>query len=98
TPIANIKQYKKHSIESDTDKLIQKYHGKIKRLDLRKDNYKFFRNWKAVVYNLFFKSLEDRVLNLDPDMNFIFYDEIADYDYHGNLILYYIITELNELL
>ncbi|CAH6421755.1 Hypothetical protein KVN_LOCUS441 [uncultured virus] len=80
------------------DKFLDKYKGKLKNLTVRKDKEKVFKNWKIVNHNIFFQNLEDKVINLDIESNYIFATDIGLYDYHGNIILFYIVNELNKLL
>jgi hypothetical protein len=81
--------------------IIEKYKSKLKKINLKDNNSKFFKDWKAVYYNLFFKDIKDKAVNIDfkdIDNNKISYSDVSDYDYHGNLILYYIVEELDNLI
>ena len=83
------------------DKFLEQYMNvlgsKIKLKDAENKN-KIFSNWKAVKYELFFQELSNKLVNLSFDSKYLLTDDISFYDYHGNIILYYIISELRKLL
>lgn len=84
--------------EYDLDGFIDKYRIKLKNMILQKEKDKIFGNWKVLFYHLFFQDLENKTINLSIDVPFLMFTDISFYDYHGNLILYYIVNELNKLL
>ncbi len=64
---------------------------------LKDKNNKFLKLWKAIKYELFFEDI-DRVINNDINEQVLPIDEINNYDYSGNIILFYIINEMSKLL
>jgi hypothetical protein len=80
------------------DKFLDKYRSKLKSVVTRKDNDKFLSDWKAVKNNLFFSDLKGKTVNLTTDAKFLLSEDINYYDYHGNLILFYLVDELHKLL
>ncbi len=88
--------------EKDEDmitSITKKYMTKLEKIKLKDKNNKnkVFKDWKAVYYNLFFQSLENKTVNLSIETKEFLADEISENDYHGNLILYYIVRELGKL-
>ena len=59
---------------------------------------RFLSKWKVIKNNIFFESLNTKIVNLDPSVNFLEASEISTYDYSGNLILFYIINEFTQLI
>ncbi len=91
------------------DLFLEKYRNKLKTVVTRKtrgdgdkdrdsESNKFFNMWKAVKTDIFFQNLENRTVNLNADAKYILSDDINYYDYHGNLILFYIVKELIKLI
>ncbi len=76
------------------------YIKKLEKLNLKdKDGKnKVFKEWKIPYYNLFFQSLENKTINLNTDTKYLSIEDFSLYDYHGNIIIYYIIRELTKLL
>lgn len=88
--------------EKYTKKIIphftEKYKSKLKKIKTKDNQSKFFKDWKALNYGLYFKDLRDKTINLDISKDHLLFSDIADYDYHGNIILYYITEELDNLI
>jgi hypothetical protein len=78
--------------------IIEKYKNKFKKLVIKNESFKFLKGWKTIQYNLFFQQLDNKTVNLTPDAKYLTYEEVSDYDYHGNLILFFIIDQLNKLV
>jgi hypothetical protein len=86
--------------EHDPEKIfLANYYKKLEKIKLKdKDNKnKVFEGWKNI-YNIFFQNLQNKTINLSIDDKYISYDDFNSHDYHGNLILFYIVRELNKLL
>ena len=84
-------------IADTTNDLTNKYRTKLRSFSI-KDKERVFKDWKAVKYNIFFQELGERVINLTVDPKFMTAEEVSFYDYHGNVILFYIVEQLVELL
>lgn len=80
-------------------KLLNKYQKKLLNINLEDDrgNHKVFKHWKAVVNNLFSEPLEDKVINIGSD-RLLDAEGISKYDTNGNLLLYYIVSEVDKLI
>lgn len=80
-------------------RLLDKYQKKLTNINLEDNNgkHKIFKHWKAVVNNLFPESLEDKVINIGND-RLLNAEEISKYDTNGNLLLYYIVSEIDKLI
>lgn len=86
--------------ESETN-YIDRYKKRLQKISIRDPKHKknkLFKNWKAVQYYLHFRSLKDKSINLNLDSEYLNYQDFYNYDNHGNLILYYIITQLSNLI
>ncbi|QKF93984.1 hypothetical protein QKU48_gp0526 [Fadolivirus algeromassiliense] len=84
--------------ENNPDKFIDTYKNKLNNVVLNDKKNKVFKNWKGIKYELFFENLENKTINIDPDANYISVDDLSMYDYSGNIILFYLINEMNKLL
>ncbi len=82
------------------DEIVERYREKLGKMNLRGQDKKdkVFRSWRTVKYNVFFQDISDKTVNLSPTVKYIASDDVSDYDYHGNLILFYIIREIQRLL
>jgi hypothetical protein len=85
---------------SEFDGLVSKYQKKLNNIILVDQNgdHKVFKHWKAVNEELFSENLEDINIKVDEETKIIDSDEINKVDISGNLILYYIITEIEKML
>lgn len=91
----------KNTLKIETeDIIIKKYADKLSNIvTTNKDNeYSFLKDWEEVKNKLFFQELGDKDINIDPDATYISVDEASNYDYHGNVILFYIIKEFKKLI
>ncbi|AYV84838.1 MAG: hypothetical protein Hyperionvirus43_1, partial [Hyperionvirus sp.] len=79
--------------------LLQQYQKKLLNVKIEDDNkqHKIFKHWKAVVNNLFAESLDDVVINI-TDTRLLNAEEVSRYDANGNLLLYYIVSEIDKLI
>jgi hypothetical protein len=84
--------------EHNPDMFMDKYKNKLSKIILGSGKDKFMYKWKVIKYDLFFESILNKVINLDIDSKFFSIDDISNYDYIGNLVLYYIVTEMGKLL
>ena len=66
--------------------------------DSKNKNKKVFGQWKYIKYGLYYKDIENKTVNLDLKSDYISATDINQYDYHGNLILYYIVDQLRNLI
>ena len=83
----------------DTDShIIDKYKNKLTKMKISDGKYTVFDDWNVVKYKLYFQSLDKKTVNLNADAKYLIFNNFSDYDYHGNLILYYIIRELSKLI
>lgn len=90
------------NIEDNLDpftKLLEKYQKKLSSVNLQDSNgnHKVFKHWKAVTNNLFAESLEDKVINVGSG-KLLNAEEISKYDNNGNLLLYYIVSEMDKVI
>lgn len=79
---------------------ISNYTQKLKNMSFYDDKHKHkvFKLWFAITSKLHFKPLGDKVINIDPKDISVDMETIHKYDYHSNLLLFYIITEMTKLL
>ncbi|MCJ7637248.1 MAG: hypothetical protein MUO21_07130 [Nitrososphaeraceae archaeon] len=83
----------------DPDKFLDKYKDKLSKIILKQDkSYKFLKNWKGIKYELFFEDITNKNINISPEQKYISIDEISEYDYSGNVILFYIVNEMIKLI
>jgi hypothetical protein len=80
--------------------LLKNYVKKLEKMKMRnKDGkHKVFSKWKVPYYNIFFQDLKNKTINLNIDTKYITDDDLISNDYHGNLILFYIVDELTKLI
>jgi hypothetical protein len=80
---------------------IEKYKSKVDKIVLYnadKKITKFLHKWKDVKDTVFFESIHNKIINVDPASKFIDAEVVSNYDYSGNIILFYLIDELSNLL
>lgn len=84
----------------DPNAFLDKYKDKFTNMRLKDKNNKnkVFKGWKAVKYGLYFKDLDNITVNISDDVKYLAAEDVSAYDYHGNVILYYIVREMNKLL
>lgn len=96
----HIEQKDKQELQPE-EELVSNYQKKLPEFDVMKNKdpkTKIFKSWKAIDNSLTFKNLNGKTININKNDKYINYSVFTDYDYHGNLILFYIITELTKLL
>lgn len=77
---------------------INRYKNKLTTLKVKNDKNKFFDDWETMKYNIFFKDLSNKTINVDLEENYFNVDDIINYDSSGNMILYYIVDEMAKLI
>ena len=77
-----------------------KYFKRLNNMNIKDQNgkHRVFKHWKAVTTHLHTDSLDDLNINLDPDSRLIDAENINLYDENGNILLFYIVSEMNKLL
>lgn len=105
--ITNVQRYiqriKYNYQEQDVEKIVNKYKSKLKHMNIRDNSdhlgkRKVFGNWAIIQNNIFMQSLVDKVINIDVNNKYLMTDDVKEYNYHGNVILFYYINELNKLI
>jgi len=88
------------SKDNSDNALLEKFAKKLENMKLTdKDKQnKVFKKWKIPFYNLFFQNLENKTVNLSIDSKYLSFEDFSMYDYHGNLILFYFVQELEKLI
>lgn len=85
--------------ENDPNKFLDAYKNKLDKMILRDETKgKFLKHWKIIKDELFFESIANKTININPQAEFISTDDINIYDYTGNIILFYIVREMEKLL
>jgi hypothetical protein len=59
---------------------------------------KFLYKWKVVKDTLFLENIHNKIGNLNYNSKVLSTEEISNYDYSGNLILFYLVSEMKKLL
>ncbi|MDX1702553.1 MAG: hypothetical protein R3250_18125, partial [Melioribacteraceae bacterium] len=90
----------KYNHEIEEDSFLNQYVKVLSRGMNIRDNKKkkVFGQWKYIKYGLFYKDLGEKTINLDLKSDYLSANDINQYDYHGNLILYYIVDQLRKLI
>ena len=89
-------------IEETSDlvsQLIDSHQRKIINMNIADEEsgeHMVFKHWKAIINNIFADSLSDKAINIDSRLAHI--DDINKYDSNGNLLLFYMVTELHKLI
>ena len=78
---------------------INTFRKKLTKFDIRNKNgkNKIFNKWNTITNSLQYKLKNDDI-NFDIKDNIVTNKQLADYDYNGNILLFYLISELNKLL
>lgn len=86
--------------ETDPDAFLLKYKNKLTGIATndKEKKIKFMKNWKVIKTDLTYEKLGNKQININPDDKYVLYENVSDYDYSGNIILFYIIQELEKLL
>jgi len=79
---------------------ISEYIQKLKHMTFYNDKHKqkVFKLWFVMTNKLHFKPLGDKTININVKDTLVDVDDIHKYDYHGNLLLYYMISEFTKLI
>lgn len=80
--------------------LIEKYRKGLSNFSLRDKNKKnrVFNRWEKIVGNINYKQPKDDRVNIDIKSKFIDANDLHEFDYQGNLLLFYITTEMIKLI
>jgi hypothetical protein len=96
--------YNYYATQPDTEEVnydfINEYKDKVNKIVLSNDAKKinkFLYKWKVIKNSLFFESIHNKLdhMSISKTVNA---NDISNYDYNGNLILFYLITEMGKLL
>ena len=63
-----------------------------------KTHRKFLKDTNNIKSDFFFEDIENKVINIDPTVAYVSSEDMSMYDYTGNLILYYTVNEMSNLL
>jgi hypothetical protein len=79
---------------------IEDYQKKIMNISLSDANNEHcaFKHWKAIANQTFINITDDAIININKDANLIHVDDISKYDNSGNLLLFYIVSEMNKII
>lgn len=83
--------------ESTIINIPEKYSKKIGKMNISNNNKDILYDYKILSDNLFFKNFkyeDDKIYELDIINTY----NIIDYDFHGNLIFFYLVTELLTMI
>lgn len=84
--------------DSDSDLLfLNKYKNKIDNIITRGKDGKFFEHWVTIKESIFMEKNKKITLPL-LGKDYLYYKDVSDYDYHGNLLIFYIVSEIKKLL
>ena len=88
------------SKDNSENVLLEKFSKKLENMKFSDNNKKnkVFKRWKIPFYNLYFQNLENKTVNLSIDSKYLSFEDFSMYDYHGNLVLFYLIQELEKLI
>lgn len=91
--------YQKEEELNMFDTIFEKYNKKLVNIKLEDSNkkHKIFKHWKAVTYNIFADDMDDKVVRVGEGKLYNV-EEINKYDINGNVLLYYIVTEIDKLI
>lgn len=84
----------------DVDMLnfVNKYKDKLNKISLSNDKYTFLDHWETIKDELFYENIHNKIININADDEYTNADTLSNYDYSGNLILFYIIREMLKLM
>lgn len=77
---------------------IEKYYRKLMGLITQNGDTKIFELWDLIIQNIHYQKVPIKKVDININDNNVHIDDIYNYDYSGNLILYYFIGELSKLL
>jgi hypothetical protein len=97
--IDNKKEYEKKKVELNIiDEIILKYQRKLTNVSTYDENKKnkIFTDWKTMHNEIFVEDISD--INIYQASNLLNAEDINKYDNNGNILLYYIVTEMEKLI
>lgn len=83
--------------ETIIDDFMTKYSNNLNKFSVDSGNDHVFKNWKIINENIHYK-FDNSAINIDIKNKYISIDDIIFNDDMGNLILFYIVYELEKLL
>lgn len=86
--------------ETDPDSFLLKYKNKLSGImtNDKEKKIKFMKNWKVIKTELTYEKISNKQININPDDKYVLCENVSDYDYSGNILLFYIIQEMEKLL
>lgn len=81
----------------EIENITSNYKEMLKDMKNTTESGETFDKWNTLKYQVNFRNIKD-VVNLSLESQYFFVEDISKYDYHGNLILFYIINELTQLI
>jgi hypothetical protein len=84
---------------NEVEIITNKYIKKLSNINLydNKGEHKIFKHWKAIVNKINISDFKELKLNIDIDNDYINSEELYNYDVNGNILLYYILSEIDKL-
>lgn len=87
--------------EYDMENVVDKYKS-LKTMhvkDVTNSTNRVFKDWKAVNFGLtYHDTTAKKLINISVDDKYVLSEEISSYDYHGNLLLFYIVQNMDKLI
>jgi hypothetical protein len=85
--------------EYEMQNLVERYKAlKVIIIKDSKTGNRIFQDWKAISFGLNFQDTGDKTINISIDDKYVQSEEISNYDYHGNLLLFYIVKNMADLI
>lgn len=85
--------------EYEMQNLVDKYKAlKVMIIKDSKTGNRVFQDWKAISFGLNFQDTGDKTINISLEDKYVLSEEISNYDYHGNLLLFYIVKNMANLI
>jgi len=92
----------KHSNQMEDSNInlidIDNYHKKLSGLITKTPEHKVFKQWNLIIQNIHYKRVSTKKVNLYNKSNYINLDDVYEFDYSGNLLLFYFINEMSKLI
>lgn len=88
----------KFEISNSFDKIneiIKKFKQKLGNIKINGDQ-RVFKHWKAITSEIYYKKAD--VININTEFKYIEINDITKHDNSGNLLLFYLIQEMNNLI
>lgn len=77
--------------------IINKFYNKLKNIKINDAKNNLFNNWSII--NDYLKStISNLTFDYTIEQKYISGDDIINFDYHGNIVLHYIITQFTQLI